>query len=210
MRNTINSLIFCLVSIGASFAQSEFKGVENDVSFHENMKQIANQTKSIQCDFIQEKQLSFMDQKMVSKGKLFFSGTDRLRWEYVEPYHYAVLMVSDQLVIIDEGEVNETKLGKNPAFKKVQQLLTSTLKGDFESQSEAFDQKLDENSTFYRMTLTPKDKSMLEFVSQMQVYFSKKDFMLTRFVMDENGDVTNTVFSEQKINAELPSDVFAW
>ena len=151
-----------------------------------------------------------MDQKMVSTGKLYFSGTNELRWEYTEPYNYAILMVADHLVIIDEGDVNETKLGKNPSFKKVQQLLTQTLKGDFASQKDLFDQEVLENESFYRIKLIPKDSKLKEFVSQMDVFFSKDDFMVSSFIMEEQGDITTTTFSEQKINQDLPINIFKW
>ena len=203
-------LSFFILSSFAVQAQQAYTLVEDMTDFNMKMEKIASVTETIQCAFNQEKQLSFMDQKMISEGNLYFSGTNKLRWEYVEPYNYAVLMVNDQLTIIDEGAVNETKMGKNPAFKKVQQLLTSTLKGDFKSQQAMFNQRLEENDIFYRMTLTPKDKSMQEFVSTMEVYFSKIDFMLSQFVMDENGDITKTVFSEQKINQQLPEGIFSW
>lgn len=204
-------LLLLLLACGmTSVGQEAYTKVADESIFLNRMQEIAATTKTIQCDFVQEKQLSFMEQKMMSSGELYFSGTDKLRWAYVKPYDYAILMVKDQLVIIDEGQVNETKLGKNPSFKKVQQLLTQTLKGDFASQKDMFNQEILENDLYYRIKLMPKDPTMKEFVSQMDVFFTKKDFMLASFIMDENGDTTRTIFSNQKINKELPPDIFNW
>jgi outer membrane lipoprotein carrier protein len=200
-------LFFCVAGLNA---QDVYTPVADQESFFSRMQEIANITKTIQCSFTQEKQVSFMDEKMVSSGQLYFSGSSKLRWEYAKPYNYAILMVGDQLVIIDEGEVNETKLGKNPSFKKIQQLLTQTLKGDFASQKNLFDQEVLENNKFYRIKLIPKDTALKDFVSQMDVYFAKDDMMLSSFIMDEQGDLTKTTFSDQKINEELPARIFDW
>lgn len=208
MRLTI-LLTLLLFAITKPYSQS-FVEVKNTTAFYEKLKSISENTETIQCDFIQEKQLSFMEQAMVSKGKMYFAGTDQLRWEYTEPYSYAVLMVKDKLVIIDEGDVNQTKLGKNPAFKKVQQLMTKTLRGDFSAQDDQFDQTIEENAESYRMTLIPRDPAMAEFISSMSLYFSKPDFIMSKFVMDENGDTTTTTLSNQRINAGIGDEVFVW
>lgn len=208
MRLTI-LLTLLIFAITKPYSQS-YVEVKSTTSFYEKLKSISENTETIQCDFIQEKQLSFMEQAMVSKGKMYFAGTDQLRWEYTEPYSYAVLMVKDKLVIIDEGDVNQTKLGKNPAFKKVQQLMTKTLRGDFSAQDDQFDQTIEENAESYRMTLIPRDPAMAEFISSMSLYFSKPDFIMSKFVMDENGDTTTTTLSNQRINAGIGDEVFVW
>lgn len=208
MRLTI-LLTLLIFAITKPYSQS-YVEVKSTTSFYEKLKSISENTETIQCDFIQEKQLSFMEQAMVSKGKMYFAGTDQLRWEYTEPYSYAVLMVKDKLFIIDEGDVNQTKLGKNPAFKKVQQLMTKTLRGDFSAQDDQFDQTIEENAEYYRMTLIPRDPAMAEFISSMSLYFSKPDFIMSKFVMDENGDTTTTTLSNQQINAGIGDEVFVW
>ncbi len=207
--------IFLIVIISVLYtallgAQGAFRPMDDNEAFLHRMKEIASSTTSIECTFQQEKELSFMQRKMVSEGRLYFSGSDKLRWEYVKPYSYAILLVQDQLVIIDEGQVNETNLGKNPSFIKVQQLLTSSLKGDFAATEDLFGQEFFENDLYYRISLIPQQMDMKEYLTQMDIYFEKEKFMLARFVMNENGDKTTTTFSDQKINKKLPADIFQW
>ncbi len=184
--------------------------MKNESELLNRFKSISETTTTVQCAFTQEKTLSFMDQTMKSSGNLYVLGGDKLRWEYNEPYNYAILMVDDELIIIDEGDVNKTKLGKNPAFKKVQQLMTNTLQGDFMTQKSMFDQSIEMNDKFYRISLTPKEEELKEFVSKMDIYFLKSNFMLHKFILDEYGDITTTTFSNQIINEEIPHGVFTW
>jgi len=201
--------IYILLFLNASIqAQSDYKAVDDIDAFNEKISAISKSTETLQCDFTQEKSLSFLDKKMISSGSLYFSSDEKLRWEYTSPYNYAILMANDQLVIIDEGEVNQTKMGNNPAVKNVQAMLTNTLKGDFSSQVDMFDQRVEESDDHYRITLVPKESAMKEFVSELQVYFTKQDFMASKFIMNENGDMTITEFSNQKINASLPDNIF--
>ena len=193
-----------------STAQEAYAKLEDPAALINSLKLISENTRTVQCDFVQEKELSFMTSKMVSRGTLYFSGSDQLRWEYTTPYSYVVLMVDGKLVVVDEGQVNETKLGSNPAFKKVQELLTNTLTGDFLSQETSFNQTFAENEQYYRIEMVPVEKELARFVSRMAIYFSKKDMMLRQFEMDENGDMTRTIFSNQKINEILPTGIFKW
>ncbi len=208
MKFIIITFFSCLTAL--SFAQENYKRVEDATYILEKMKSISSETKTIQCEFVQEKELSFMDKKMVSSGQLYFSGDNALRWEYSEPYNYAILIVQNKLIVIDEGEANQTKIGNNPAFKKIQEMMTQTITGDFISDESMFNQRILENDQYFLIQLTPKNKEVSEFVSKMDVYFSKPDFMLQKFVMDEQGDLTTTTFSNQKINEPLPNGVFEW
>lgn len=196
--------------IGRSVFAQDYRPVQDEASFYTMLNKIAAETETIQCDFVQEKQLSFMEQAMVSSGKMYFAGNDQLRWEYTEPYNYAVLMVSDKLVIIDEGNVNQMKLGKNPAFKRIQQLMTKTLRGDVAADDGQFDKTVEENDKYIRLRMVPTDASMKSFISSMELYFSKDKFIMEKFVMDENGDKTTTTLSHQQINAPIDASVFAW
>ena len=44
--------------------------------------------KSLRCDFVQEKEISILADRVVSRGTLSYKGGDRLRWLYTEPYRY--------------------------------------------------------------------------------------------------------------------------
>ncbi len=48
----------------------------------------AAELKSMSCTFVQTKNLSMLNDKMVSKGQMYYSQPNKLRWEYTSPYNY--------------------------------------------------------------------------------------------------------------------------
>src|SRR5574344_598067 len=54
--------------------------------------QVSGAMKTLQCDFTQVKQLPMLNDKMVSKGKMYYKQSSLLRWEYISPYKYIFIM----------------------------------------------------------------------------------------------------------------------
>ena len=52
----------------------------------------AAKIRTIQCDFQQTKTLSFLNDKMVSKGVMSYDHAGKLRWEYTSPYSYVFII----------------------------------------------------------------------------------------------------------------------
>ncbi|MDR1813744.1 MAG: outer membrane lipoprotein carrier protein LolA, partial [Tannerella sp.] len=80
-------ILICVLS-GCFFASAQYRSATEAEknAIVEGMKKAAEGMNSLQCDFVQVKELSFMDDKVTSEGKMFFKKPDRIRWEYVKPY----------------------------------------------------------------------------------------------------------------------------
>jgi outer membrane lipoprotein-sorting protein len=201
--------ILSLVLSATLSAQDAFRPMQDKVVFRSLADEIAKSTNTIQCEFTQEKHLSFMEHAVESQGKFYFAAQNQLRWEYTSPFSYIILMKADQLTIIDEGSRNDMAMGDHPAFKKVQKLLTTVLKGDIFAAETDFNMHFFENGTAYRIHLEPKQQEMKQYISGIELYFDKADMMLSAFEMHEQGgDMTRTVFTSRKINTTLPTGIF--
>jgi outer membrane lipoprotein-sorting protein len=199
-------MLVCGTSVAA---QEVFRPMQDHTVFRSLADEIAQSTKTIQCDFTQEKHLSFMEHAVVSEGKFYFAAENQLRWEYTKPFSYVIVMSGDQLTIIDEGSRNDMAMSDHPAFKKVQKLLTTVLKGDLFGAESDFTMEFFENNRAYRIVLTPKQSDLKQFIAGMELYFDKSDMMLSAFEMHEQGgDKTRTVFTSRNINKVLPTGIF--
>ena len=47
---------------------------------------------SMSCDIVQTKQMSLLKDKMVSRGKMYYKKSNKLRWEYTSPYTYSLIL----------------------------------------------------------------------------------------------------------------------
>mgnify|MGYP003089276668 FL=1 len=50
--------------------------------------QTAASVRTMKCDFTQVKQLSFMNDKVTSEGRMYYKKANKIRWEYTQPYAY--------------------------------------------------------------------------------------------------------------------------
>jgi len=208
MKTAVLFSVSLILSISV-VAQGAFLRMSDPAVFRELADNIARTTQTIQCAFVQKKQLSFMEHPVESKGRFYFSSDNHLRWEYVSPFSYIILMNGDQLTIIDEGMRSDMAMSENPAFKKVQKLLSTVLRGDLFAAQSDFDMDFQESPDQYRIILTPRHQEMKQYVSGMELYFEKADMMLSAFVMHEQGgDLTNTQFTERSVNKSLPAGIF--
>lgn len=208
MRKLIIAFIGMCCFMGVATAQEGFHKMKNPESFKQKINQISKVTETIQCNFVQEKQLSFMKEKMVSKGVFYFNKNNRLRWEYNNPYNYVIIMDGKQLAVIDNGKVTKMDTGKNDTFQKIQGMLTRTLQGNVLDGNNQFNYELLENEQYSLVKLTPKDKEIKNYLTGIDLFFDKKDGLVARIDMHEAEDLTTIKFSNRKLNQPIADGVF--
>ena len=71
-----------------------YKPIGDPVRFKELFTTTAKSTQTIKSDFTQEKELSLLSEKIVSRGKFWFKKENKVRMEYQQPFQY--LMVINQ------------------------------------------------------------------------------------------------------------------
>ena len=99
MRNIFISLFFSIISCQFLFSQEPLN--QNEIkTFKEDVMTLDNNTKTIVCDFIQYKHLSFLNNDIETMGKLVFKIPNFVKWEYTSPYQYTVVFKDDELLIM--------------------------------------------------------------------------------------------------------------
>lgn len=194
----------------AMFAQKEgFKKVIDESSFRKKMETVTLSTKSISSDFVQEKQLSFMEEPIISEGHFYFKKEQRIRWEYQQPFSYIVILNGSNLLIDDEGHTNEIDLKGNKTFQEINATINNSMQGKVWGDSKDFTPVLFENEALYLIQLTPETKQMQEYLTKIEVFFDKKTYQLEQVILLENGgDFTKISFENRKINDEVEEALF--
>jgi outer membrane lipoprotein-sorting protein len=205
----IFTLILGLFSIPALAQKQGFKAVTNETNFRQKMEATTLATESIVSDFEQEKQLSFMEEPIVSSGQFFFKKNQKIRWEYLQPFSYIVILNGSDLLINDEGNKNEMDLKGNKTFQEINATITNSLQGDVWGTTKDFTPILLENEALYLIQLTPQTDQMSEYLTKIEVYFNKKNHQLEQVILFENGeDFTKIAFKNQLINSEIEDALF--
>lgn len=208
--------IYCILILGfgcfANLLSAQNEGYEKvrDVTdFRRQMEAITLNTITIRSEFVQEKQLSFMEEPIVSSGQFFFKKEQKIRWEYQQPFSYTVILNDNNLMINDEGHIHQIDLKGNKTFQEINTTIHHSLQGNIWSNSKDFVPVLWENENFYLIELTPQTKEIKTYLTKINVFFDKKSYQLAKvLMMEKDGDFTKITFQRQKINEPIKDELF--
>ena len=102
-------VLICIVVAGLN-GNAQVQGYTKIVdyaSFKTQFALAANKTTTIRSDFTQEKNMSMLSEKIISKGKFFFKKQDKVRMEYLTPFSY-LMIINGSKVYIKDGQKENT------------------------------------------------------------------------------------------------------
>ena len=168
----------------------------------------SQKTTSITAEFIQEKEMSFMEEKVTSSGKFYFQKENLMRWEYTEPFAYAIILNGERIRIIDEGKVKDFDAGANRMFMEISQVMTGMVNGTLLN-SDEFVTTWFEADGYYRAEMVPAGAMMKEYLAKIDLKLNKKDLSVDELKMFErSGDYTAVIFRNKRLNETIPADIF--
>ncbi len=203
--------IYILLFISpVAFAQipSGFKPVKDTTAFKQKMEAQSKLVNTIESDFIQEKYLSVMSEKIVTKGHFLFKKVNMLRWEYTDPLKYLIAINKDKMFIKDNGKVSKYDINSNKMFKSINEMMVNTVQGNLLN-SKDYKAKYYENEKFYLLELTPLQKGAKDFLKVIQLYIDKSDYSVVKVKMIEpSDDYTMIDFTNRKTNQPIGDEKF--
>ena len=210
MKKIVAILSLVVVVVFSSLiAESDPYTVLKDVAGFKSKLNQKNQTiNTLRCDFVQEKSLSFMAQKVLSKGIMMYKKPDMMKLEYTTPFSYIMSLYKGKVIVKDNGKVNKYDTKSNKVFKYVNDLMIAAVQGNV-ADSKDFTIVYKENSKLYLMEMTPIDVFMKDYVTKVNVTVSKTDFgVLTVEMTEKSGDYTLITFTNRVYNTPIKDEAF--
>lgn len=202
-------IILFLIITGQGFSQgNETKPVKDPSALIAQINLASAKTNTITSDFIQVKEMSFLEEKVISSGKFYFKKEKQLRWEYTEPFTYAIILNDDRLRIIDEGKSKDFEAGSNRMFLEISDVMTGMVNGTLLNSSQ-FTTTWSEAAGYYLAELIPIGTNMKDYLMRIELKVSKQDFTVEELKMFErSGDYTQITFRNKKLNETIPAEIF--
>ncbi|NLU95023.1 outer membrane lipoprotein carrier protein LolA [Chitinophaga sp. Ak27] len=204
-------ILFLLCSVASLQiqAQTGFKPVTDLAPLKQQFATAAQRTQSIQCDFVQEKNLSMLSDKIVSKGKFWFKKDNKVRMEYMQPSYYLLVINGKDIRIKDAQKENKVSGKSNKLFEQINKITVDCVRGTVLDNAD-FTTKATENSQSYRLELTPVNKVMKEYFKTIVLLVDKQDYSVSKITMAESsGDDTTINFLHKQLNAAIADAVFS-
>lgn len=208
--NFLLTLVGCLLlSFTYGQAPKGFTTLGDVESFKKNVRETSAQTQSISSDFKQEKHLTMMEEVLVSNGRFLFKKENKVKWEYIEPIVYAIIINQNRFIINNDGKISEFDTESNKLFKEINNMIVMAIKGDFVDDPD-FTASFYQDEKNYLAVLKPQNELLGDVLSQIEIYFLKEDIAVSEVKFIEPGDdFTKIMFYNKKVNIEISDGQFS-
>lgn len=199
-------LIFVVQHAGA---QETYKPMADIETFKEKLAAMSETTQTIVCNFVQEKNLSVLSEKVVSKGQFFFKKQNNIRWEYTDPFKYLIIISNNQLFTRDDKNQHQYDIESSAMFQEMNKFISGCVQGDILKNDKDYVITYYENSKAYYVKLIPRNEKMKQMLNEVQIYFDRNDLTVSSLKMIESGeDYTRINFIDKKLNTAIPVEKF--
>ncbi len=195
------ALCLCLLNLSAQKV--------NEAKVKQQINAVASKMKTMQCDFVQTKYLKMLNDKMVSRGKMYYQQSDKLRWEYTYPYTYTFVLNGSR-VLISKGKRNDViNVNQSKFFKEIARIMMNSVVGKCLTDSKDFKVSLSGFSAEYVATLYPQQKQMKQIFQKIILYFNKQKSTVFKVeIIEKKGDKTIIELKNVKNNVPINAKVF--
>jgi outer membrane lipoprotein-sorting protein len=208
----MKKIVILLFAVTMGFiATAQYPGytaVADITKFKTDFAAASLKTNAIKADFVQEKNLSMLSEKITSKGKFWYKKESRVRMEYSSPYQYLMILNKDKVYVKDGQKENKISTKSNKMFQQINKIMIDCMQGTALNNTD-FKTLVFENKNTSLVALTPVAKGLKDLFKVINVIVDKKDFSVTSIEMQElSGDNTIIRFTNKELNAALADSLF--
>ena len=201
------TLIVSCIVVKAQFPG--FTPAADPTRFKATFAGVSQKTNSIKSDFVQEKNLGMLSEKITSKGKFWFKKNNLVRMEYVSPFQYLMIINNNNVFVKDGQKENRISTGSSKVFKQINRIMVDCVQGTVLNNTD-FSVKIFENGQSFGIELTPLNIALAEYFKNIHLIVDKKDYSVTKIEMHElSGDYTVISFLNRELNVNIPDALFA-
>jgi len=208
-RRIFLGLLLATVSASA-FARSAPKGIGTLEYVMRKVTEKQKKTRTLQADFIQERELALLSEPEVSKGTFVYSKPNNVLWRYDAPKPVTMLISKGVMTTyypqLQKAETTQVKRFEERIFKYM------GASGAIEELSRYFNFRFIETKgkPFYTLELIPKTKMIARRVKRIKIWIDRETYLTTKFeYVEGDGDLTRYEFKNVQFNQDVPQSLFA-
>jgi outer membrane lipoprotein-sorting protein len=203
------TLLLLLNSGQLAFSQNKPMDQASIETLKKRVKEVAQNTRTLSCDFVQVKEMSMIAEKITSSGKFYLKKEKMLRWEYLKPFSYLIVIRNDQISIKDDNKVNQFNVQSNKLFLEINRIILGSIQGTLLTDEKNFRASYFESPTAWVVKLVTLNARLRESLNEVIIYFNREDFAVGRVDMNESGgDCTKITFTSRKTNQPIADEKF--
>jgi outer membrane lipoprotein-sorting protein len=210
LSTVVCGLLFSIFSFTTANAQyTGFTPITDLTAFKKQFSTEAKKITSIKSNFVQEKNLALLEEKITSEGKFTFKRENKVRIEYLKPFQYLMIMNADEMLVRDNQKESKVNVKSNKLFQQVNKIMVDCVQGTMLDNKD-FTVKVFQDDKTWLLEMTPVGKALKDFFQTIIIYAEKKDYSVSSIDMREpSGDNTIIRFVQKELNTTVSDNLFA-
>ena len=182
---------------------------QTEAQMRREIQAVAQSVKSMQCDFEQTKQLSLLNDRLVSKGRMSYRQGDQLCWEYLSPYSYAFILNGSQVLLRNDRRSKVIDTRQNKQLRELVHIMMTSVMGSSLTSGKDFHVTLKAEDGQWVATLQPQRRDLRRMFRQVRLFFDKSRKLVSRVELTEKkGDMTVIELKNVKTNVPIADETF--
>lgn len=170
---------------------------------------VASSMKSMQCDFVQTKYVKLLNEKLVSRGKMYYLQSNKLRWEYVSPYSYTFVLNGNKVLVNKGNRSDVINVNQSKVFKEIARIMMNSVVGNCLNDQKDFKVSIAGSTMEYIATLYPKQKQMQQMFQKIVLHFNRYSSAVSSVeLVEKKGDKTVIELKNVKTNISINAKIF--
>ena len=164
---------------------------------------------TVQADFTQTKRLKMLNDAMVSKGKMWCTQPNRLRWEYLTPYSSLFVLNGEKVLFQNDKRSTTLNANRHKRIREMIRIMIPSNLGKVLTEKKDFHTSIETTENQYVLTMIPQSKEMKQMFIRIVLYYNRKQAVVTQIEMyEKSGDSTTIELSSIKKNATINPSVY--
>jgi outer membrane lipoprotein-sorting protein len=204
-------ILITLMIVSARVCTAQYPGftpVKDLSQFTAAFAAASQKIQSIKSNFVQEKELSMLAEKIISKGNFWFKKESMVRMEYTQPFQYLMIINRDKVYVKDAQKENKVSARSNKLFQQINQIMIDCMQGTTLSNKD-FQTRVFEGKGTYLVEMVPVVKGLKEMFKHINVTIARNDYSVNSIEMLEvAGDNTTIRFTNKELNTTVQDALF--
>ena len=153
--------------------------------------------------------MSILKNPSISKGIMYFKKNQKFRWEYFNNPTFIFAQNGKTIYTKSGDKVQIIKDNSVILYQQISKLVMQSISGEILENNKDFIAKFEENGSFIKIILEPKQSNIKKYISSIQLIIDKKSYLASQFILNEpNGDNTIIKFENVKLNKNIDDSMF--
>lgn len=175
----------------------------------DEINQSASEMKSMECDFVQIKNVKLLNHEMKSTGRMYYQQTNMLRWEYTTPYKYTFILNGSNVSLRKDDRSDVIDVNQNKFFKEIARIMMNSVVGKSLSDDNDFKTEITIDRDEYIALLLPQRKDIKSMFERIILHFNKNNKVISSVeLIEKNEDRTIITMTNIRVNERIDQNMF--